>query len=360
MLARKDLQAMGDRWLSYGVESGSMRQEPVTCPLLLECDFAGRVLWMSNRTRQVLRNPQFLSDTIIRRKPLPRAFPEIEISPLRFWLVWQSPQSVLIAALAAEAEPTQTKDLLGLQRRLTAHFLQLLGLERRLFGSAQQRRGRGGRKAVRQIEMERQRLGRELHTGAGQMLAAIRLQLEVIAAELPSPPGNVGQALNSISTLASDTLEQVRNISRRLHPPEWQRLTLESAIRQLWEISGVPQRFEATLQIDPLPWEPDLEVKVLIYRAFQEALANLVRHSRATRIAVALEVSAGQLSLSISDNGVGFDVQRLLSAPASVVSGIGLRSIRETAQALGGRFEVESGPDGTKLVVSVVPFPVES
>src|ERR1017187_8028545 len=342
MLARKDLQAMGDRWLSYGVESGSMGQEPVTRPLLLECDFAGRVLWMSNRTR------------------LPSAIPEIEIPPLRFWLVWQSPQSVLIAALAAEAEPTQTKDLLGLQRRLTAHFLQLLGLERRLFGRAQQRRGRGGRKAVRQIEMERQRLGRELHTGAGQMLAAIRLQLEVIAAELPSPPGNVGQALNSISTLASDTLEQVRNISRRLHPPEWQRLTLESAIRQLWEISGVPQRFEATLQIDPLPWEPDLEVKVLIYRAFQEALANLVRHSRATRIAVALEVSAGQLSLSIRDNGVGFDVQRVLSAPASVVSGIGLRSIRETAQALGGRFEVESGPDGTKLVVSVVPFPVES
>jgi two-component system NarL family sensor kinase len=315
---------------------------------------------MSNRTRQVLRNPQFLSDTIIRRKPLPRAIPEIEISPLRFWLVWQSPQSVLIAALTAEAEPTQTKDLLGLQRRLTAHFLQLLGLERRLFGRAQQRRGRGGRKAVRQIEMERQRLGRELHTGAGQMLAAIRLQLEVIAAELPSPPGNVGQALNSISTLASDTLEQVRNISRRLHPPEWQRLTLESAIRQLWEISGVPQRFEASLQIHPLPWEPALEAKILIYRGLQEALSNVVRHSRATRVDVALEVSGGQLVLSIRDDGVGFDAERASSAPANLASGIGLRSIRETAQELGGELAVKSGADGTRLVVSVAPFPVES
>ena len=206
--------------------------------------------------------------------------------------------------------------------------------------------------------MERQRLGRELHTGAGQMLAAIRLQLEVIATELPSPPENVGQALSRISTLAADTLDQVRNISKRLHPPEWQRLTLESAVRQLCEISGVPQRFETTLQIDPLPWEPHLEVKVLIYRALQEALANMVRHSRATRVTVALEVSDGQLVLSIRDNGVGFDAPRAFSAPPSLASGIGLRSIRETAHELGGKLEVKSGADGTTLVVTVAPFPI--
>ena len=344
--------------MNYGVESASMHEGSVACPFLLECDFHGRVLWMSNRTRMVLRNPEHLLEAIVRRNRLPHATGEIEVALLRFWRVWESRDSVLIGAQAVPVEPLETLDLLVLQRRLTNHLLQLLRLERRLFATAQQRRG-GGR-AVRQIEMERQRLGRELHTGAGQMLAAIRLQLEVIAAELPSPSGNVAQALNSISTLASDTLEQVRNISRRLHPPEWQRLTLESAVRQLCEISGVPQRFETTLQIDPLPWEPHLEVKVLIYRALQEALANLVRHSQATRIAVALEVHDGQLVLSIRDNGVGFDVQRVLSAPPSVASGIGLRSIRETAHELGGRLDVESGPEGTKLVVSVAPFPVES
>ena len=137
-----------------------------------------------------------------------------------------------------EGESQETKDISALQGRLTGHFLRLLGLQRRLFARAQPRRERGGRKAVRQIEAERQRLGRELHTGVGQMLVAIHLQLEVISAELPSPPANVGQALDSISTLAADSLAQVRDISRRLHPPEWQRLTLESAIRQLWEISG--------------------------------------------------------------------------------------------------------------------------
>jgi signal transduction histidine kinase len=300
-----------------------------------------------------------LSDAIFPLK-LPAAGSEPEIAALSFWRVLESGDSVLIGAQVVDAEPKETTDLLRIQKRLTLHFLQLLGLERRLFATAQLRRGRGGRKAVRQIEMERQRLGRELHTGVGQMLAAIRLQLEVIATELPAPPGNVGQALSSISTLAEDTLEQVRSISRRLHPPEWQRLTIESAIRQLWEISGIPQRFQASLQIRSLPWEPHLEVKILIYRSLQEALSNLVRHSQATKIAVALDVRDGQLLLSICDNGVGFHAERLFSAPASVASGIGLRSIREAAQDLGGRLEVESGPDGTKLVVSVAPFPVES
>jgi signal transduction histidine kinase len=360
MLTRKDPQFRGDLWLNDCVESGSMREWPVACPLLLECDLLGRVLWMSNRTRMVLHNPEHLSDAIIRRMLLPPGPRESEISVLRFWRVWESRDSVLIGAQAVEAEPKETKELAGIQTRITGHFLQLLGLERRLFAKAQQRRGRGGRRAVRQIEMERRRLARELHTSVGQMLAAIRLQLEVIATELPSPPASVGQALSNISTLAAATMEQVRGISMRLHPPEWQRLTLESAIRQLWEISGVPQRFDASLQIDPLPWEPHLEVKTLIYRGFQEALSNLAQHSRATRVVVALELHDGQLVLSIRDNGVGFDAERVFSAPASVASGLGLRSLRESVQDLGGKLQVESGPDGTKLVVSVTPFPAES
>ncbi len=340
-----------------------MLEDQVACPLLLECDSRGRVLWMSNRTRQVLRNPERLSDAIIRQEPQAQTTHEIGVVPLRFWRVWGSRNSVLIGAQIVAAdpmEPVENKDLAGLQRRLDAHFVRLTGSERRLFAEAQQRRGLGGRKAIQQIERERRRLGRELHTGVGQMLAAIRLQLEVIARELPSPPHKVGQALCSISTLAANTMEQVRDLSRKLHPPEWQRLTLESAIRQLWEISGVPQRLDATLQIDPLPWEPHLDVKVLLYRGFQEALSNLIRHAQATRVQAALEVRDGQLVFTIRDDGVGFDAAKVFSGPASVASGIGLRSVREAAQELGGRLEVDSGPDGTKLMVCVAPFPLES
>ena len=245
--------------------------------------------------------------------------------------------------------------LLALQSSLVKHYFRLREAEQGLSIRAESlHRGTGGG-AIRQIELERQRLGREMHTGLGQLLAAIRLQLEVVASQLPHPPELVAKALERIGTLAADALEQVRSISHRLHPPEWQRLTLEAAILQLWEYSGIPERLEASLRIEPLPREPEQEIKVLIYRGAQEAVANLTRHAHATRIDMVLAADGDRVVLTIEDNGIGFDVAKLLAAPASVASGIGLRSIREQAAALGGRLEITSGPGGTKLELSA-PF----
>jgi len=239
--------------------------------------------------------------------------------------------------------------LLDLQSRLVEHYFKLQTATSALSSRAASLRRETGGGAIRQIELERQRLGRELHTGVGQLLAAIRLQLEVITSQVPDPPETVAKALGRIGALASDALEQVRTISHRLHPPEWQRLTLEAAILQLWEYSGIPERLEASLRIEPLAREPEQETKVLIYRGAQEALANLARHARATRIDMSLEARGDQVVLRMEDNGIGFDVAKFLSTPASVASGIGLRSIREQAAAVGGRLEIVSGPGGTKL-----------
>ena len=245
--------------------------------------------------------------------------------------------------------------LLAVQSSLVSHYFRLQEAEEGLSIRAEslQRGTAGG--AIRQIELERQRLGRELHTGLGQLLAAIRLQLEVVASQLPHPPELVAKALERIATLAADALEQVRSISHRLHPPEWQRLTLEAALLQLWEYSGIPERLEASLRIEPLTREPEQEIKVLIYRGAQEAFANLTRHAHATKIDMALEARGDRIVFTMEDNGIGFDVAKLLAAPASVASGIGLRSIREQAAALGGRLEITSGPGGTKLELSA-PF----
>ncbi|MBZ5727702.1 MAG: hypothetical protein LAP87_22230 [Acidobacteriia bacterium] len=296
-----------------GSESGHMGRDEVAHRFLMECARRGQTLWMGERLR----------------------------------------------SLSGEAdEPAVQKQFYGLwklQINLLRHYFQLQRAERNLSSRVQIRRRGTGRSAIRQIERERQRLGRELHTGVGQMLAAIRLQVEVIAMQLPDPPAPVAQSLARIATLAGDALEQVRSVSQRLHPPEWQRLTLAAALTQLWEISGIPQKFEACLRIEPLPREPGLEVKVLVYRAAQEALANLTRHSRATRIGMSLAARGDCLVLTVEDNGVGFDAVGLFRAPATVASGIGLRSMREQAAALGGRMEIQSGPNGTRLEVST-PF----
>jgi signal transduction histidine kinase len=245
-------------------------------------------------------------------------------------------------------------EFLRLEGRCVRSFIRLVDRERRLSEGDRRKRGNGGRKAIRQIEMERRRVGRELHTGVGQTLAAIRLQLEVIGSEMPLPPPRVMQALESISSLCISALDQVRSVSKKLHPPEWQRLSLEEAIRQLWDLSGIRERFEGELKIVPLPREPDPEVKALLYRAIQESLSNIVRHSKATRIDVELIPNNDRALLTVSDNGIGFDLAGLRAAPASVTAGIGLRSIQDLVTETRGNFDIESGPHGTKLVISVM------
>ena len=283
-------------------ESGAARHGP-SYSLLTESDLPGQLLWTNSRMR---------------------------------------------SALGEEAG-----GLLHLQTRFVGHYFRLQRAAQNLSDLAQASRPAEATSAVRQVELERERLGRDLHTGVGQLLVAIRLQLEVIATQMPDPPAGVRQALQRISTLANDAGEQVRSLSRQLHPPEWQRLTLEAAVQQMWDNSGIPERFQTSLRIEPLSREPEQEIKVLVYRAVQEALTNLVRHSQASRVEMVLEPQGDRVALNIHDNGVGFDVAGLLSSPANVKQGIGLRSIREQAASLGGKLEIRSGSEGTRLELSV-------
>jgi two-component system NarL family sensor kinase len=243
--------------------------------------------------------------------------------------------------------------LLTLEQRFLERLLRLQAAEQRLAAEARRHRGGSGLRAIRQIERERQRLGRELHTDVGQLLAAIRIQLEIIEADLPNTPEPVRESLQKISTLAQEALERVRNIARRIHPPEWQRLRLEDALRQHWEVTGMDRRFEARISIQTLERDPGVEIKSLIYRAAQEGIANVMRHAQARRVDLTLLFQNGILRLQMRDDGVGFDAAQVLAAPANVASGIGLRSIREQAAELKGRVSITSGPLGTTLEISV-------
>jgi two-component system, NarL family, sensor kinase len=253
--------------------------------------------------------------------------------------------------IAGRARPPLggAETLAPLQAGLLRHYFRLQQAERRLSRLAR-KDPRGN--VIRQVELERQRVGRELHTGVGQTLAAIRLQLDTVEAQLTAPPAPVRLALERISKLAQSALDQVRSLSRRLHPPEWQRLALEAAIHQLWELSGIPERYEASLAIAPLPRQPGLETRTLFYRAAQEAFSNIALHSRASRVQARLEMRGECLVLAVSDDGKGFDAAALNAAPPSLRSGIGLRAIREQAASLGGGFSVQTGPAGTRLEVS--------
>ncbi len=310
---------------------------------ILECDRLGRILWMSQEARTRLGGGEKVT-----------AISTCAARPARFSRVFENSRRVWIGVQTEDpAFPQSASDLAGLERSFARLQFRLAEAERALF--QRRRRSRAVGRTLRQIEMERQRLGRELHTEVGQMLAAMRLQVDTLEALLPAAPAPVRQAIDRTLRLNAEAMERVRNISHRLHPPEWQRLGIETAVRQLWELSGIPERFEASLRIDALPEQPALAAKTLIYRAAQEAFSNIAQHARPKRVEVILEARGAYVSLTVRDDGAGFDTEALFAAPPDVGRGIGLRSIREQVADLGGRFELASGRTGTTLEV-LAPF----
>jgi signal transduction histidine kinase len=213
--------------------------------------------------------------------------------------------------------------------------------------------GNSGRTIVRELERERSRIARELHAGAGQPLAGIKLNLEMLddcAAVLPQTGRD---ALARMQTLTEQALEQVRAVSHSLHPPDWQGLTIEEALRDLIQSSGLAGRIEVKIDIQPLPAEPSHTVKIAIYRCAQECISTVARHSGATQFALSLVAVAGSsnspmVELRLEDNGRGFPVE-----PASSPKGIGLMAIREHAQALGGICHISSDPNGVRIRVQL-------
>ncbi len=202
-------------------------------------------------------------------------------------------------------------------------------------------------------EEERRRLRRDLHDGLGPSLAAQMLKLGSARALLAEKPEVVDQLLAQVETELETTLQDVRRIVYDLRPPELDQLGLVGAIR-----ACADQYESSTLKIDikiekKLPTLP-AAVEVAAYRIVQEGLTNVVRHARATRGEVVLAVGKngqndhGRLQLQISDNGCGL--------PQNGRAGVGLSSMRERTEELGGHFEVKSEPEGGTLVTAVLPL----
>jgi two-component system NarL family sensor kinase len=206
---------------------------------------------------------------------------------------------------------------------------------------------RAGRMILEELEKERTRIARDLHAGAGQPLAGIKMNLEMIDGYLAGLPESARDAVNRLRTLADQALAQVRAVSHRLHPPAWQELSTGQALRALVDSAGFSTRMEAKIDIEPLSEEPDHSVKVALYRCAQECLSNIARHANATRLDLRLHSVDGTLELMVWDNGRG------LGDGQPKGSGIGLVAIGEHAEALGGTFHISSGHDGTTVTVRI-------
>jgi signal transduction histidine kinase len=164
----------------------------------------------------------------------------------------------------------------------------------------------------------------------------------------------VSKSLERISVLTDQALSEIRSVSQRLHPPDWQRLDLPRAVEWLWITTGIPEKFHATLVLHLVESDIPDAVRFAIYRAAQEGLANVLRHAGATELKLELGQQDDQIDLVLEDNGSGFDAHELLfGALTPAMRGIGLRAMRDEVLSLGGRFHLTSGAGGTRMEIMI-------
>jgi signal transduction histidine kinase len=196
---------------------------------------------------------------------------------------------------------------------------------------------------------ERRRFARDLHDDIGQELAAAKMMLDGLS---QMPAFREEQAVTEASEMVDRAIQQVRSMSYLLHPPLLDEGGLSSALR--WLLEGMSERsgIETSLEVQPDDFprlSPSLERAV--FRIVQEALTNVLRHSRAQKASVTLTQKERGLLLSVRDNGKGVGEQTLQLQPGSI--GIGLGGMRERVREFGGELRIVNANPGTTVEVSI-------
>ncbi len=205
-------------------------------------------------------------------------------------------------------------------------------------------------------EEERQRVSRELHDEAGQALTALKIGLELMHADLPFESESLRRRMAEAVALTDTTMEQIRLLAQGLRPPALDAvglaLTLEGFCRDFAERTRLSIRYTGA----NLPALPGA-VNIALYRFLQEALTNVAKHAHANRVGVTLRYDAGAVSLSIEDDGQGFDQQGRRRAARRPATGIGLLGMQERFELLGGRVSIESRPGNGTRLTAYAPVP---
>jgi signal transduction histidine kinase len=199
-------------------------------------------------------------------------------------------------------------------------------------------------------EEERNRLARELHDDTIQAIIALKHRVGLAQKSVKTQSGH--QALIELEALADQTIENLRRLTRALRPIYLEDLglvtALEMLVRETSQNSGIQVEFQKSGEEQRL----SREVELALYRIAQEALNNVVRHSQAKHADVQIVFRQG-VALEVRDDGIGFDVPK--SPTDFAASGhFGLLGIRERAELIGARLEVESARGkGARLKVKV-------
>ena len=200
-------------------------------------------------------------------------------------------------------------------------------------------------------ERERRIIARELHDDIGQALSAIKMELSLAERAIASG-APVAPKLLPARTITDNALQSVRDLSRLLHPAILDDLGLPAAIDAYLKESGDRYGLWATASHEGLDARLSPEVEAAAYRIVQEGVTNAGKHARAKSCSVQLKYSADRLTITLDDDGIGFEPGEVVAAAGG--RGLGLVNMRERAANLGGMFQVVSRRGGgTRLVIEL-------
>jgi PAS domain S-box-containing protein len=195
-------------------------------------------------------------------------------------------------------------------------------------------------------EEERKRISRELHDDIGQRVALLAIELDIVRQQL-ADESELKERVEQLQASTSELGTDLHLLSHALHSSKLKHLGLEAALRELCGRMSNNQGLVVELNCGKASSLVTEDEALVLYRVAQEALNNVLRHSKATKANIALEYSETRAKLVISDNGRGFDLK-------ANSDGIGLVGMRERLRAVGGEFRIFSAAEnGTEIHASV-------
>ena len=199
-------------------------------------------------------------------------------------------------------------------------------------------------------ESERSRVARDLHDDISQQMALLEIDLEQLAGVVE---GDAQDLTAETLHRAQEIGRSVHDLSHRLHPAKLRLIGLVAAVQGLRRELSQPE-FEITFTHANVPAPLSEELALCLFRIVQEALHNAIKYSRGRKVSVDLHGGAAGLTLTVVDDGVGFDVN------ATSRKGLGLISMQERLEAVGGSLEIRSRPGAGTQLKAAVPVPLES
>ncbi|HUK99761.1 MAG TPA: ATP-binding protein, partial [Nitrospirota bacterium] len=199
-------------------------------------------------------------------------------------------------------------------------------------------------------ERERYLIAADLHDYVGQNLVVLQLKLGLLQRNLSDL--NMQRHVEEIRDIVGKTIQYTRSLTVELNPPILVEIGFKAAVQSLAEAFEKTHELKIEIKDDGQPIKIDSENRYLLFRCVREILMNVVKHSQAKNVEIAMSRSADRMYVTVADNGTGFD----MSTADRRKTGFGLFTIRERMKRLGGYCEIESQPGSGTTVILAMPI----